>query len=98
MRYLQNSEVVVREEPGDLWLFFDPDMNRRRFSNAVGAYVWQLCDGTHDLEQIVDAVCAAFEGASPDSIAADVRALLQGMEADHFIIQVNKRQDRRRDV
>jgi len=98
VRYLQNPEVVVREEPGDLWLFFDPDANQKRFSNAVGACVWQLCDGTRDLTQIVDAVCAAFEGASPDSVAADVRALLQGMEADHFIIQADERQDRKGDT
>ena len=89
VRYHRNPDVVVREEPGDLWLFFDPDTNQKRFSNAVGACVWELCDGTRDLGQIVDGICAAFDGASPDEARADVRALLQGMEADHFIVRAD---------
>ncbi|MCL4237690.1 MAG: PqqD family peptide modification chaperone [Anaerolineae bacterium] len=89
MRYLQNPDIVVREEPGEVWLFFDPDTNQRRYSNAVGASVWELCDGTRDLAQIVVEVCAAFEGAPSDQVGADVRELLQNMEADHFIVRAD---------
>lgn len=89
MRYLQNPDVVVREEPGEVWLFFDPDTNQKRYSNAVSARVWELCDGTRDMAQIVDALCAEFDGASQSDVQEDVRALLEQMTADHFIVRAD---------
>lgn len=88
MRYVRNPDVICREEPFDQWLFFNPDTNNRRFSNAVGAAVWELCDGTRDLSQIVWKICQAFEGASPDDVAGDIAALLQNMEAEGFISRI----------
>jgi len=89
MRYLQNPDIVVREEPGEVWLFFDLDTNQKRYSNAVSVRVWELCDGTRDLAQIADALCAEIDGASRSDVKEDVRALLEQMAADHFIVRAD---------
>ena len=87
-RYLRNPDIVCREEPFDQWLFFNPDTNNRRFSNAVGAAVWHLCDGTRDLSQIVQEICQTFEGVPLDDVTGDIAALLQSMEAEGFISRI----------
>ena len=53
IKYLKNPDVVCREELQEEWLFFNPETNQKRVSNVLGAYVWELCDGTRDLAGIV---------------------------------------------
>ncbi|NLF77054.1 MAG: PqqD family peptide modification chaperone [Chloroflexi bacterium] len=85
IKYLKNPDVVCREELQEEWLFFNPETNQKRVSNVLGAYVWELCDGTRDLAGIVAAVCAEFEGAPEDAVVEDIRALLDEMTAEGFL-------------
>jgi len=84
-RYLQNPDVTCREEPHEEWLFFNPNTNQKRVSNVLGAFVWHLCDGAHDLAGIVATVCAEFEDAPEDEVTEDVQALLDAMVGDGFL-------------
>jgi pyrroloquinoline quinone biosynthesis protein D len=50
----------------------------------VGAEVWRLCDGRHDVEAIVDKLCELFD-APRDVISADVRAFVDDMVGERLL-------------
>lgn len=78
-RYAKNPDVVLREVEEDGGLLFNPDTNSVRILNETGLFVWNMCDGSHDLTSIITAVQAAFEGASPDTVHTDVAKFLNNM-------------------
>lgn len=84
-KYFQNPDVICREEPYEQWLFFNPETNQKRVTNVLGAFIWDLCDGAHDLAGIVTSVCAAFDGAAEDQVTEDARALLDAMIDEGFL-------------
>ncbi len=43
--------------------------------NESGAFIWEMCDGAHTLDQIVDAVASKYE-AQREQIDKDTRAFL----------------------
>jgi hypothetical protein len=52
--------------------------------NEVGARVWELCDGTRDVDQIQGIIGAEFD-APLDVIERDVRGLLEDLAEDHLV-------------
>ena len=56
---LRKNEFIWREIGGEVFILSDTG-NKIITLNKVGALIWQLCDGKHNLVQIVDAVLEKF--------------------------------------
>lgn len=89
--YFRNPDVVLREEEADGGLLFNPDTNQIRVVNATGLMIWKLCDGTHDLADMSQALEEAFEGATADQAMKDVRSYIEGMMGAGFLGTVETR-------
>jgi methyltransferase-like protein len=54
---------------GDETIILDTKINREVHQlNALGTFIWDLCDGQHTVNNIVDKVCEEFE-----SVESEVR-------------------------
>ena len=53
--------------------------------NEVGAHVWNLCDGSRTIAQVVDAVCAEFD-ATPDEVTEDVVSLVDELASEKLLV------------
>ena len=53
--------------------------------NAVGSVIWDLCDGTHAVAEIGQAVYAQF-ATSPERAQADVAAFVESLVADGLVV------------
>jgi len=84
-RYIRNPDVVLREEDPDGGLVFNPDTNQIKVVNVTGLFVWQLCDGSHDLPGIVSALQESFDGVPEDEVASQVTEFVDEMVATGFI-------------
>ena len=84
-RYIQNPDVVLKEEDTDGALVFNPDTDQIRVLNPTGFFIWQLCDGSRDLDGIVFAVNNHFEGVPEDQAAEQVEAFVSEMVEAGFI-------------
>jgi len=84
-RYIRNPDVVLREEDPDGGLVFNPDTNQIKVVNVTGLFVWQLCDGSHDLPGIVSALQESFDGVPEDEVASQVTEFVDDMVATGFI-------------
>ncbi len=83
--YLRNPDVVLREEDPDGGLLFNPDTNRIRVINHTGLFIWNLCDGMHTVEEIIDGIRGAFDGVPGDQVANQVNNFVDEMVTSGFI-------------
>lgn len=68
--------VPIRNHVGDLDSVY--------VFNAIGARIWPLLDGSHDIESIVEVICDEYE-VEPDVARPDVDELLGSLEAAGLI-------------
>jgi len=68
--------VPIRNHVGDLDSVY--------VFNAIGARIWLLLDGSHDVESIVAVICDEYE-AEPSVVRADLDELLCSLEAAGMI-------------
>jgi hypothetical protein len=76
------AEVLIRQEgvyacalPDQSILLFDEHKGIATPLNESGARVWQMCDGTHSVHQIVAHLIECYDG-EPDQIDRDTRDFL----------------------
>jgi len=84
-RYLRNPDVVLREEDEDGGLLFNPDTNQIRVLNHTGLFIWKLCDGDHDLANILEALKEEYEGIPEEQVDHQVKDFMDEMVANGFI-------------
>ena len=83
--YIRNPDVVLREEDKDGGLLFNPDTNQIKVLNATGLFIWKLCDGSHDMAAIVNALRESFEDVPEDQVSGQVETYISGMADGGFI-------------
>lgn len=53
--------------------------------NEVASFVWNLCDGNHDLQKITDKVCNEFDVENEDA-SKDVEILIAELAAKSLLV------------
>jgi hypothetical protein len=89
-RFIRNPDVVLHEEDPDGALVYCPDTDQIRVLNQTGFFVWQLCDGNHDLNTIVSNVLESFDAVPEDKVFQQVQGFIDEMAAAGFIGTVEK--------
>lgn len=54
--------------------------------DEVGAFIWEQCDGTRTVDQVVAAVVAEFD-APAAAVATDVREFLSELSAEQLLVE-----------
>jgi hypothetical protein len=75
---------VVFSGAGDSALLLDPDSGNYFSLSDVGARFWELCDGQHTLDEIVDELSEEYD-ATPEVIRADLRELVDELTAEGLL-------------
>jgi hypothetical protein len=60
---VRNPSVLWRELDGEA-ILLDPGVGCSYTLNPVGTLIWKLLDGQHSMEDIVAAICEAYEVAA----------------------------------
>jgi hypothetical protein len=53
--------------------------------NEVATFVWNLCDGVHDIPSIVDEVCKEFE-IDLEEAANDIKILIEELSSKSLLV------------
>ena len=56
--------------------------------NELASFIWNLCDGEHDVAQIVNQECNEFE-VSTEIASQDVSAFLSELESKNLLLDVS---------
>jgi hypothetical protein len=85
-RFLQNPDVVLREEDTEEGaLLFNPDTNQVKVINTTGLFIWQQCGIARSMDDIVAEVQKGFAEVPTDQVHQDVEDFLNDMLSSGFI-------------
>ena len=67
---------IVSESLGDEAVLYDGQGKRIHVLNATAKLIWELCDGTHTLEDMEARVRSSFRGLNGRDVLGDIRAIV----------------------
>jgi hypothetical protein len=78
------EQVIAQKAANDVLLFNIEDGNYYSL-NEIGGRVWDLCDGSRSVAQLVALLASEYE-ASTEDIRKDVTDLLEGFQTGRLIV------------
>jgi hypothetical protein len=78
------EQVIAQKAANDVLLFNIEDGNYYSL-NEIGGRVWDLCDGSRSVSQLVALLASEYE-ASTEDIRKDVTDLLEGFQTGRLIV------------
>ncbi|MFA6236650.1 MAG: PqqD family protein [Bacteriovorax sp.] len=85
MKKPQKMERLAYRKIGDETIILDTKINKEIHQlNEVASFVWELCDGKHDVQSIIQKVCEEFDVA--ESVAVeDINAIIAELDAKSLL-------------
>lgn len=84
-KWVQNPDVVLREESKEGVLLFNPETNQVLVLNTTGFFIWNHCNGAHSTKDIHASVLKAFEDVPRDQAKNEIDDFLIQLESKGFI-------------
>jgi hypothetical protein len=75
------KEGVLSRKLGEEWILYDPEKGVVQIINATAEYVWGLCDGDHDLDDIAKGLQDAYLVPAGTTVSDDVDKIIQDFSA-----------------
>lgn len=84
-RYPVARADVRSVDVGSELLLYDERTHQVHILNATAQSIWRLCDGHHEVEEIVGEISRLFPQVPFDQIRNDVGEAIQGMEEKQIL-------------
>jgi len=55
------KDGILSRKLGDEWMLYDPAAGAVHIINGTAEFVWNLCDGQHDLDDIAGQLRGAYQ-------------------------------------
>jgi hypothetical protein len=81
----RREQIIVQKGSKDV-LLFNLDDGSYYALNEVGNRVWELCDGTHGVAQLVGMLAKEYN-APADIIETDILELLEDLRSKNLIVE-----------
>jgi len=81
----KRMDQVIAQKASNDWLLFNMNDGNYYSLNDVAGRIWQLCDGTRTVSQLVTAVAAEYD-ASTEILEKDIVELLEGLQNGKLIV------------
>ena len=80
---------MLTQRAADNWILLDMDDGQYYALDEVSGRVWDLCDGSHRVADVVSALCQEFD-APAGTIETDVLEFLQEMSDERLVFEEEK--------
>ncbi len=81
----RQEQIIVQKGSNDV-LLFNMDDGSYYALNEVGNRIWQLCDGTHGVAQLVSVLAKEYD-APAKIIEMDVMEVLEDLRSKNLIVE-----------
>jgi hypothetical protein len=88
--FLQNPEVLLRDEDEDGGLLFNPVTNKARLLNPTGLFIWKQFASPNHLATVASSLQQEFEEVPADQVIQDIQELVEIMVSAGFLVAVTK--------
>jgi hypothetical protein len=83
---LRRKDQILNQRASETQILLNLDGGRYYALDEVGHRVWELCDGTRSVSQIIGTVCEEYD-APLETIEADVLELLQDLMNEKLLFE-----------
>jgi hypothetical protein len=83
--YVQNPDVILREESDSGALLFNPDTGQVILLNETALFIWGLCDGTRTLADIMAEVAENFDDVPEAQLNSDLMSFVEGLVKSGYL-------------
>ncbi len=83
---LRKDDVLSRTLD-DECILYDTGKGSIHVLNALAEFVWNLCDGSHSLDAIVERVCETYEVPVGRDVRKDVEEVLASFTGKGILVQ-----------
>jgi hypothetical protein len=81
----KQRERVLTQRIEEAIVLLDADSGKYYSLDEVGGRMWDLCDGTRTLRQLVAVICEEYE-ASAKIVEADITELLTELTGENLVV------------
>jgi len=81
----RRSEGILAKEVSDSWVLLNLESGEYYALNEVGGRVWDLCDGTRSVAEVVAIISQEYD-APGEVIETDVLELLQELAHEKLVV------------
>jgi len=78
------DDVMIIEHPFDL-VIYDEQTHRVHVLNHSSKVIWECCDGTRSLEDVISALQTTFEDVAREQLVKDVHATLDKLHQENLL-------------
>jgi hypothetical protein len=83
-RFSQNPKMLFHKEGNGAYLY-DPDSGTLKYINAVGSFLYELCDAHHPIEQMITRIAGEYQDVPIAQIESDVECFLTDLLGMDFV-------------
>ena len=83
--YLQNPDIIVKEEDEDGAIIYNPDTDQVKLLNPTGLFIWKLCNGTNGNVDIIQEINNSFSDIPENNVVNQMESFITSMLQDGFI-------------
>ncbi|MCD6326465.1 PqqD family protein [bacterium] len=76
---------LERSQMGSEILLYSPDSDKVTVLNETAAAIWELCDGTHSLAQILVEIEGMFDAPPGRDVESDVNDAIEKFKLDGIL-------------
>ncbi len=84
----KGREGVVKQRASTSLVLLDIESGEYYTLNEVGDRVWELCDGSRTIGEVIAAISREYD-ASEDIVATDVTELLEELVGANLLVEVS---------
>jgi hypothetical protein len=84
--HFRRKDQILTQTASDTQVLFNLDSGQYYSLNEVGSRLWQLCDGSCSVSEIISTLCDEFD-ASTEMIESDVLELLGELEGEALVVE-----------
>ena len=84
----KGREGVVKQRASTSLVLLDIESGEYYTLNEVGDRVWELCDGSRSIGEVIGMISREYD-ASEDIITADVQELLEELVSANLLVEVS---------
>jgi hypothetical protein len=76
---------VLSQQVSETVVLLDPEDGHYYTLSGVGGRIWQLCDGSLTVEQLIDRIGTEYDG-DPRAVAADLTCFLADLANERLVV------------
>ena len=84
--YLRRKEEVIAQENSGALVLFNMDDGQYYSLNEIGGRIWELCDGSRSVRQVVSILCEEYDGPA-EIVHSDALELLEELVLEGMLLE-----------